>query len=170
MGPAVQRNPWRAQRQPGDQPDHPRRVRRRAERHGRRLGRGDPALDYAHRNEQRRLLRRAPPRRRLGAEQLDDGQPGRAHRRGGRQHLFALKAPAPNPLRAGQTAQLTFHAPEGAEVEAALYNSLGQQVRTLDASGGSRLLVEAEGLSSGLYFVRLTAGEHTATQPLTLVR
>ena len=83
---------------------------------------------------------------------------------------FVLDAPAPNPLRAGQTAQLTFHALEGAEVEAALYNSLGQQVRTLDASGGPRLLVEAEGLSSGLYFVRLTAGERTATQPLTLVR
>jgi hypothetical protein len=82
---------------------------------------------------------------------------------------FALDAPAPNPLRSGQTARLSFSAPESEDVSAALYNSLGQEVRTLDATGGT-VEVEPHGLSSGVYFVRLEAGERTATEQITLVR
>jgi hypothetical protein len=82
---------------------------------------------------------------------------------------FALDAPAPNPLRSGQTARLSFSAPGAEDVSAALYNSLGQEVRTLDATGGT-VEVAPEGLSSGVYFVRLEAGERTATEQITLVR
>jgi hypothetical protein len=82
---------------------------------------------------------------------------------------FALDAPAPNPLRSGQTARLSFSAPGAEDVSAALYNSLGQEVRTLDATGGA-VEVEPHGLSSGVYFVRLEAGERTATEQITLVR
>jgi hypothetical protein len=35
---------------------------------------------------------------------------------------------------------------------------------------GGRVEVRAEGLASGLYFVRLTAGERTVSQPVMLVR
>jgi hypothetical protein len=72
-------------------------------------------------------------------------------------------------LRSGQTARLSFSAPESEDVSAALYNSLGQEVRTLDATGGA-VEVAPEGLSSGVYFVRLEAGERTATEQITLVR
>ncbi|PSQ77779.1 MAG: hypothetical protein BRD37_04515 [Bacteroidetes bacterium QH_8_67_23] len=82
---------------------------------------------------------------------------------------FALEAPAPNPLRSGQTARLSFSAPESEDVSAALYNSLGQEVRTLDTTGGT-VEVEPHGLSSGVYFVRIESGERTATQQITLVR
>ena len=81
---------------------------------------------------------------------------------------FALRAPTRNPFR-GETT-LTYRAPQGAEVEATLHNSLGQQVQRLHASGG-RVEVEARSLSSGLYFVRLTTEEgRTRTQSITLVR
>jgi hypothetical protein len=82
---------------------------------------------------------------------------------------FALDAPAPNPLRSGQTARLSFSAPGAEDVSAVLFNSLGQKVRTLDATGGA-VEVAPEGLSSGVYFVRLEAGERTATEQITLVR
>ena len=82
---------------------------------------------------------------------------------------FALEAPAPNPLRSGQTARLSFSAPESEDVSAALYNSLGQEVRTLDATGGA-VEVEPQGLASGVYFVRIESGERTATEQITLVR
>jgi hypothetical protein len=82
---------------------------------------------------------------------------------------FALDAPAPNPLRSGQTARLSFNAPGAEDVSAVLFNSLGQEVRTLDATGGT-VEVEPHGLSSGVYFVRLEAGERTATEQITLVR
>jgi hypothetical protein len=56
-------------------------------------------------------------------------------------------------------------------VSAALYNSLGQEVRTLDAMGETGTIeVEPHGLSSGVYFVRIESGERTATQQITLVR
>jgi len=82
---------------------------------------------------------------------------------------FALDAPAPNPLRSGQTARLTFSAPGAEDVSAALYNSLGQEVRELSVNGGE-ITVAPKGLSSGLYFVRLESGEKTASQSITLVR
>jgi hypothetical protein len=81
---------------------------------------------------------------------------------------FALQAPTRTPFR-GETT-LTYRAPQGTEVEATLYNSLGQQVQRLQASGG-RVAVEARSLSSGLYFVRLTTEEgRTDTQSITLIR
>lgn len=42
-------------------------------------------------------------------------------------------------------------------------------MRSLNVDGGS-ITVEAEDLASGLYFVRLQAGDRTSTQSLTLVR
>ena len=80
---------------------------------------------------------------------------------------FALQAPSQNPFQ-GRTV-LRYSAPPELTVNAALYNSLGQQVRTLSTSA-SRIEVRAEGLASGLYFVRLKAGDRVDTQSITLVR
>jgi hypothetical protein len=72
-------------------------------------------------------------------------------------------------LRSGQTARLSFSAPGAEDVSAALYNSLGQEVRELSVDGGE-ITVAPKGLSSGLYFVRLESGEKTASQSIMLVR
>lgn len=85
---------------------------------------------------------------------------------------FALQPAFPNPLGAG-SATLPFSADEGERVTVMLYNSLGQAVRSLEVRegpGGGEINVRAEGLPSGLYFVRLTAGDRTTTQPITLVQ
>jgi hypothetical protein len=81
---------------------------------------------------------------------------------------FTLQAPRQNPFQ-GRT-ELTY-ADEGAQnVQAALYNSLGQRVRTLRPASGV-IAVEAGSLASGLYFVRLTDGAgRVAVQSVTLVR
>jgi hypothetical protein len=83
---------------------------------------------------------------------------------------FALEALGPNPFR--RETVLALAAPEDAESEATLYNTLGQKVRRLDVQADGRIAVRAEGLSSGLYVVRVTtaAGARTATQTITLVR
>jgi hypothetical protein len=102
------------------------------------------------------------------------GPPSAAVEVGAAAEGVALHAPYPNPLRAGETAELTFDAPGAEEtattaVEAGLYNSLGQQVRALEVAGG-RVRVAAQGLASGLYVVRLTVAGRTRTQSLTVVR
>jgi hypothetical protein len=117
----------------------------------------------------------APGRYRFRVQQKDlDGDvsagPATAWVEVGASEGFALKPAYPNPLQAGETATLEARGVSGEEdVRATLYNSLGQNVRSLPVTG-SRVEVRAEGLASGLYFVRLTAGERTASQPVMLVR
>jgi hypothetical protein len=91
---------------------------------------------------------------------------------------FALGDVYPNPLRAADSPATVHYegAAPGGEVEAALYNSLGQRVRRFDVeakAGDGRsgtLRIDLGGLSSGLYFVRVATGEHMATQSVTVVR
>lgn len=117
----------------------------------------------------------APGRYRFRVQQKDlDGDvsagPATAWVEVGASEGFALEPAYPNPLQAGETATLEARGVSGEEdVRATLYNSLGQNVRSLPVTGG-RVEVRAEGLASGLYFVRLTAGERTASQPVMLVR
>ncbi|WP_263785911.1 T9SS type A sorting domain-containing protein [Salinibacter grassmerensis] len=84
-----------------------------------------------------------------------------------------LSAPAPNP--ASTRATLSFAVQERTRAEVAMYNVLGQRVRTLyegrpPGEEGRRLTVETETLSSGVYVVRLRAGGRTKTRRLTVVR
>jgi len=84
-----------------------------------------------------------------------------------------LSAPAPNPTSGRAT--LSFAVREGTEAEVALYDVLGQRVRTLyegrpPGEEARRLTVEAGTLSSGVYVVRLQAGGQTRTGRLTVVR
>ena len=84
-----------------------------------------------------------------------------------------LSAPAPNPVRTQAT--LSFAVKTEAETVVTLYNVLGQQVRTLydgqpTAGEAQRLRLDATGLSSGVYIVRLKAQGQTRTRRVTVVR
>ena len=85
-----------------------------------------------------------------------------------------LAAPAPNPVR--DQATLSFAVKEGAaDVTVSVYNTLGQKVTTLyrgtPTAGQSKdLTLRTDGLSSGLYLVRLQANGQTRTQRVTVVK
>lgn len=63
----------------------------------------------------------------------------------------------PNPFNSSST--LTFYTPVSAEVEINIYNTLGEKVRSLLnknlSNGYHKQLIDANGLSSGVYFVVL---------------
>ncbi len=89
------------------------------------------------------------------------------------QEALQLGAPAPNPVQ--DRATLSFAVKKQAETTITLYNTLGQQVRTLyrgtpPASEAQTARLETNGLSSGVYFLRLQANGKTQTQRVTVVR
>jgi hypothetical protein len=59
-------------------------------------------------------------------------------------------------------------------VRLALYNTLGELVTVLvngrQSAGYKHVTLEAQGLPSGVYFYRLTAGEFTDTRKLVVVK
>lgn len=84
-----------------------------------------------------------------------------------------LHAPAPNPVQAGAT--LSFAVKTPVETTLSLHNVLGQRVATLyrgtpKAATSKTVHLSATDLSSGVYFLRLRAGEHTRTERVTVVR
>jgi hypothetical protein len=82
-----------------------------------------------------------------------------------------LLSPFPNPVR--QTAIVRYATPRPMEVSLRLYDVLGRVVRTL-ADGRSDGRVETptdlSDLSSGVYFLRLEAGNTVMTRRLSIVR
>ncbi|MFB6229737.1 MAG: T9SS type A sorting domain-containing protein [Salinibacter sp.] len=89
------------------------------------------------------------------------------------QEAVSLKAPAPNPARG--TATVAFAVKERVETRIRLYTSLGQQVATVyegtpQAGERQTVRIDAGGLPSGTYFLRLRADGQTRTQRLTVVR
>jgi len=89
------------------------------------------------------------------------------------QEALRLGGPAPNPVR--DQATVSFAVREDAEATITLFNTLGQQVRTLyrgtpGAGEGQTVEVSTTGLSSGVYFLRLRADGRTETQRLTVVQ
>jgi hypothetical protein len=95
----------------------------------------------------------------------------------GMETRFLLKAPYPNPARAGEAATVRFASRQGEPVRVALYDARGRRVRTLYRGAPPAGQLESvrvgglDGLASGTYFVRLRAknGSVTKTQALTLV-
>jgi hypothetical protein len=85
---------------------------------------------------------------------------------------FTLHGSFPNPMRSQTT--IRYELPEEREVTVAVYDARGRKVRTLVASeeqkGRQDVTFAAEGLSSGVYFYRITAGDYTETRKLVLVR
>ena len=84
---------------------------------------------------------------------------------------FILRA-YPNPFNA--TTTIVFELPVPGEVELTLFDVTGRMVRTLAerryAAGRQEVTLQANGLSSGIYFARLTMAGFTKTQKLLLVR
>jgi hypothetical protein len=85
---------------------------------------------------------------------------------------FALSEPSPNPTTGRATLTLTLGRPQQVTVE--VLDALGRRVAVLHegplAAGAHALVLDARSLPSGVYVVRMTAGERSFTQRLTLVR
>ena len=89
------------------------------------------------------------------------------------QEAVRLGGPAPNPVRGPAT--VSFAVKEKTEARLTLYNTLGQRVRTVyrgtPAAGEAQTArLDASGLASGVYFLRLRAGGTTKTTRVTVVR
>ncbi|HEX05574.1 MAG TPA: T9SS type A sorting domain-containing protein, partial [Bacteroidetes bacterium] len=86
---------------------------------------------------------------------------------------FGLGEAYPNPFNPSTSIKLFL--PVAAEVTVQVFNVMGQEVKTLVngqlEAGSHTLTVEAEGLSSGIYFVRATsAGKLNEMRKITLIR
>lgn len=90
---------------------------------------------------------------------------------------YALKPTTPNPFTDAVTIRYSLAAQQQVQVE--VFNLLGQRVRRLvdDTRGAGTYELTWDGTvhagrpaGSGVYFVRLTAGDFTATRKMTLVR
>lgn len=85
---------------------------------------------------------------------------------------FSLSQNYPNPFN--PSTNINFSIPNSGRVELVVYNVLGQKVHTLvDGSlnaGPHSIQFDASGLTSGVYFYRLTDGANVATQKMLLMK
>jgi pullulanase/glycogen debranching enzyme len=82
-----------------------------------------------------------------------------------------LRGTFPNPARNQVTVQYALPKKQSATLR--LYDVLGRRVETVAQStqqGRRQVTLDVSGLTSGVYFLRLTAGDATRTQRLTIVR
>ena len=89
------------------------------------------------------------------------------------QEALRLTVPAPSPV--SSTATLSFAVKEEAEASVAVYDMLGRKVQTLfdgrpTPGESTRLRLDASGLPSGPYIIRLRADGQTRTQRMMVVR
>jgi hypothetical protein len=89
-----------------------------------------------------------------------------------RPEAFRLHQNYPNPFNPATT--IRFDLPRRANVTLSVFNTLGQLVATLvqgeQEAGYQQVQFNASGLSSGVYFYRLTAGSVFDTRKLLVVR
>ena len=85
---------------------------------------------------------------------------------------YALEQNYPNPFNPSTT--IRYGLPERSHVNLKIFNPLGQQVAELVnaelESGFHEVKFDASGLSSGVYFCRIQAGDFVATKRLLLLR
>ena len=85
---------------------------------------------------------------------------------------FSLDRAYPNPFNPVTT--LSFAIPVDSEVSLSVYNLQGREVSTLiDANmdaGYHSVVWNADSYSSGVYFVKMIAGEYVKTQKLMLIK
>ncbi|MEP0545438.1 MAG: YCF48-related protein [Rhodothermales bacterium] len=85
---------------------------------------------------------------------------------------FRLSQNAPNPFRDRTT--LGFELDRPGDVRLEVFDAAGRRVATLAegrrAAGSHTVAWDADGLASGVYFARLSAGGSVATRQMTLVR
>ena len=78
----------------------------------------------------------------------------------------------PNPFN--PSTKIDFTLPQTTDVTLRVYNVLGQQVKTLVnermSAGSHSARFDATGLSSGMYFYRLQAGDFTAQKQMMLIK
>ena len=85
---------------------------------------------------------------------------------------FSLDRAYPNPFN--PTTTLSFAIPIDSEVSLSIYNLQGREVSTLiDANmdaGYHSVVWDANSYASGVYFVKMVAGEYISTQKLMLIK
>ena len=85
---------------------------------------------------------------------------------------YILYPPFPNPFN--NTTTITFNLQSELEVKLAVYDITGKEVtrlETRDSSPGTNQVVwDASGQASGIYFVRLEAGDYVQTQKVVLLK
>jgi len=87
-------------------------------------------------------------------------------------NAFNLSQNYPNPFNANT--QINFTIPTTSDVNLSVYNMLGQKVATLVSetlnAGNHSANWNASAVSSGVYFYKLTAGDKTEVQEMTLIK
>jgi len=97
---------------------------------------------------------------------------GLASKESGLPTHYALSQNYPNPFNA--TTIINYQLPVDAYVKLEIFNLFGEKLATLvdfRQQGGNRSVIwDATGFASGIYFYRLTAGEHTFTRNMVLAK
>ena len=85
---------------------------------------------------------------------------------------FDLMQNYPNPFN--PTTTIRYSLPRDGRVKISVFNILGQEVKTLvdgvQRAGSHRVLFDAGGIASGVYFYRIELGERMATRRMVFVR
>jgi hypothetical protein len=85
---------------------------------------------------------------------------------------YELSQNYPNPFNTATT--IKFSIPEGSQVSLKIYNSLGQEIKTLVnrfmEAGVHTVNFNAVDLNSGMYFYKLNAGEFNQVRKMTLIK
>lgn len=85
---------------------------------------------------------------------------------------FALSQNYPNPFN--PSTKITYRLPASSEVRLVVYDMRGSEVTTLlhakQPAGTHEAVFDASGLSSGIYYYKLTAGNFTATKEMLLIK
>ncbi len=108
----------------------------------------------------------------INGEDIGTGETAAARAEPSLPAAYALSGAAPNPFRDGATVR--FALPEAAEVRLTVYDLVGREVARLaegpHEAGHHTARFDGRSLPSGVYVVRLTAGDFVGTERVTLLR